>query len=108
MKKLLFIAFFSISLSADYLLQTTNVCIKSYYFQNGYLYYTLSDTGATVTVSTKNLGDDIFDGYEYNATTHRCLKADNTTLGMTKEDFNYLNGFVGLSIAFIMLGGLFL
>jgi len=90
-------------LLADYLYQPTSVCVKSYYFKNGYIYYTLSDTGATVTSSTKNLGDDVFEGYDYNATSNECKKTpSNNTLGMKNEDFNYLNAVLGL-IVFVLL-----
>lgn len=94
-------------LLADYLYQPTSVCIKSYYFKNGYIYYTLSDTGATVTSSTKNLGDDIFDGYDYNATLKECKKTPiNNTLGMKNEDFNYLNALVAILISVLMIWSL--
>jgi len=97
-------------LSADWLLNTTYVCVKSYYFtpSTGTLYYTRSDTGATASLTTKSLADDLIDGYEYNATSNRCQKiAINNTLGMDNLDFNYLNAIIGLALALLMLWSIY-
>ena len=96
MKMLLIIFSFCSSLAfADYLYQPSNICIKDYYFYNGSFYYVRSDTGATVSVTTKNLGDDIFSGYDYNTTTKECSpKSSNNDLGMRDEDFNLLNALI--------------
>lgn len=90
--------------SADYLYQPTSVCIKNYYFKNGYIYITLSDTGAVVSSGTKNLGDDIFPDYEYNATLNMCQKTpSNNTLGLSNPDFQYLNSLIGILIFALMI-----
>lgn len=90
--------------SADYLYQPSSVCIKSYYFKNGYIYYTLSDTGSVVSSATKNLGDDIFPDYEYNLTSNSCQKTpSNNTLGLSNPDFQYLNSIIGLLIFAMMI-----
>lgn len=101
----LFLGSFSF-LSADWLLNTTYLCVKSYYFipSTGTLYYTRSDTGATASLTTKSLADDLIEGYEYNATSNKCQPQQlNNTLGLKNEDFNYLNSFIGILVFVILL-----
>lgn len=96
-------------LSADWLLNTTYQCVKSFYFvpTTGTLYYTRSDTGATSSLTTKSLADDIIDGYEYNATSNKCQKtAMNNSLGLDNNDFNYLNAVIGFIVACMLVWGL--
>lgn len=86
-------------LFADYLYQPSNICIKEYWYSNGVFYYIRSDTGVTVSTTTKNLGDDVFKGYDYNTSTNECApEASNNTLGLSNEDFSYLNALIGLMI----------
>ncbi|WP_263833722.1 hypothetical protein [Sulfurospirillum oryzae] len=96
-------------LFADYLYQPSSVCVKSFYYKSGTLYYVLSDTGVTVSTATKNLGDDIFPDYEYNITSGRCQKTQsNNTLGLSNQDFNYLSAFIGLTVLGLVCIGFFL
>lgn len=89
---------------ADYLYQPSNICIKSFYFKNGSIYYVVSSSGSTMTATTKNLGDDIFPDYEYNVTSAECKKTpSNNTLGLSNPDFQYLNSIIGLLIFVMML-----
>ncbi len=94
---------------ADYLFQPSQICVKSFYFSQstGNFYYVRSDTGATVTGTTKNYGDDFFSGYEYNATSKICSKvAPNNTLGIDNEEFNYLSMVIGGIVAILFVWGL--
>lgn len=96
-------------LFADYLLVPQNACVKDYYFQGGYLYYQYSHYSVWQQTSDKSLGDKFINGYEYNATTNECTpEASNNTLGLSNEDFNYLNAVVGLMIFGLVIIGLFL
>lgn len=96
-------------LFADYLYQPSNICIKEYWYTNGSFYYIRSDNGLTVSTTTKNLGDDVFRGYDYNASINECTpETSNNTLGLSNEDFNYLNAFLGLVIFGLLMVGLFL
>ncbi len=110
MKKTLFALLLSSSFAfAEYLFQPSNICVKSFYFNqsNGYFYYVRSDTGATVSGTTKNYGDDFFSGYEYNTTSKICSKvASNNTLGIDNEDFNYLSMVIGVVVAVLFVWGL--
>lgn len=110
MKKLLLTSLLCSSfLFADYLYQPSNICIKEYWYSNGVFYFIRSDTGVTVSVATQNLGDDIFKGYDYNVSNGECApEASNNTLGLSNEDFNYLNAFLGLMIFGLVMVGLFL
>lgn len=110
MKKLLLIFLVCSSfLFADYLYQPSNICIKDYWYSNGTFYYIRSDTGVTVSTTTQNLGDDVFKGYDYNTSTNECTpEASNNTLGLSNEDFSYLNAFLGLMICGLVMVGLFL
>ena len=111
MKKTLFALLLSSSFAfADYLFQPSNICVKSFYFNqsNGYFYYVRSDTGATVSGTTKNYGDDFFSGYEYNTTSKICSKvAPNNDFGMDNQDFVYLNSMIGIIVAFLMVWSIF-
>lgn len=97
--------------SADWLLNTNYYCIKSYYFvpSTGSLVYVRSDTGATSTVTTKSLADDLIDGYEYNSTSQRCQKVGaNNTLGLLNEDYSYYMALAGLVTGSLLALSLFL
>lgn len=111
MKKTILFLFIIINFAnADYLFQPLNICIKDYYYKQstGDYYIVRSDTGATVTDTTKNYGDDIFPDYEYNATTGLCSSSITTTLGLSTLDFNYLNALIGVFIAFLMVWSILL
>lgn len=110
MKKLLLTSLLCSSvLFADYLYQPSNICIKEYWYSNGTFFYIRSDTGATVSTVTQNLGDDVFQGYDYNVSTNECApQTSNNTLGLSNEDFNYLNAVLGLVIFGMFMVGLFL
>lgn len=98
-KIILLISFLASFASADYLMNTTYYCLKSFYFvpSTGTLYYTRSDTGITASLTTKSLADDIIDGYEYNATSNQCYKTPfNNTLKIENNDFSYMMGLTGL------------
>ena len=104
------IAFASFA-SADYLFQPSNICVKSFYFgqSNGYFYYVRSDTGATVSGTTKNYGDDFFPDYEYNKTSGLCQKvASNNSLGLANGDYTYYMSLTGLLTGTLLSLGLFL
>lgn len=105
MKKvfLSFIVFSSFAF-ADYLYQPSNICVKSFYYKNGSIYYVVSSSGSTVTATTKSLADDIFPDYEYNTTSAECKKTpSNNTLGISNPDFQYLNSIIGILIFVMML-----
>ena len=109
--KRLTVAFFLLTniLLADYLYQPSNICIKEYWYSNGTFYYIRSDNGATVSTTAQNLGDDVFRGYDYNTSTNECApEASNNILGLSNEDFNYLNAVLGLMIFGLVIVGLFL
>jgi len=115
MRKLLltltFLASFASVASADWLLNTNYYCIKSFYFKPsvGQLVYTRSDTGATSTTTTKNLGDDLIAGYEYNATSQTCQKIPvNNTLGLDNYDYSAYMAITGLLTGSLLVVGLFL
>ncbi|AFL68269.1 hypothetical protein [Sulfurospirillum barnesii] len=109
MKKLLFASLFCVNfLFADYLFQPSNLCIKEYWYKDGNFYFIRSDTGAVASTFTTNLGDDVYGGYDYNTTTGECTpKSSNNDLGLSSEDFEYLNALIGLLIAILMLWSLF-
>lgn len=94
---------------ADYLFQYYNVCIKSYSFKDGNIYFTYSDTGETVIGTTKSLADDIFDGYEYNATTRECKKAtSNNSLGLPNDTYSSYMAGTGLLVGMLLSSFVFL
>lgn len=96
-------------LFADYLLVPQNACVKDYYFQSGYLYYQYSHYSVWQQTSDKSLGDKFINGYEYNVTSNECIpQSSNNTLGLSNQDFNYLNAFLGLVILGLVVIGLFL
>jgi hypothetical protein len=110
MRKILFalIAFASFA-SADWLFNPSYICAKQYWFSNGSYYYIRSDTGATVTATTKNYGDDFIAGYEYNATSNSCQKVgSNNTLGLLNEDYDYYMALAGLASGCILALSIFL
>lgn len=97
--------------SADYLFQPSQICVKSFYFaqSTGNFYYVRSDTGATVSGTTKNYGDDFFPDYEYNATSGRCQKvAANNSLGLANGDYTYYMALTGLVTGTLLCMGLFI
>ncbi|MDD3323699.1 MAG: hypothetical protein PHN38_01055 [Sulfurospirillaceae bacterium] len=100
MKKILLaLMMFSSFSFADYLYNPASICVKSFYFSNiGTLYYVRSDTGATVSTTTTNLGDDLISGYEYNSTSERCEKSPfNNALKIENDDFNFMMALSGLA-----------
>lgn len=104
-KIILLISFLASFASADYLLNSSYLCLKSFYTvpSTGTLYYTRSDTGATLSTTTKSLIDDIIDGYEYNATSNQCYKSPfNNTLKIENYQFNYMIGLTGLICGLII------
>lgn len=112
MRKILLalIAFASFA-SADYLLNSSYICLKSYYVtpSTGTLYYVRSDTGATLSTTTKSLIDDIIDGYEYNATTNQCKKVGaNNSIGLENNDYTYFMGLTGLITGTLLVTAIFL
>ena len=112
MRKILLalIAFASFA-SADYLMNTTYLCIKSYYYTpaTGTLYYTRSDTGATASLTTKSLEDDIIDGFEYNSTTGRCQRVGaNNSIGLKNDDYTYFMSLTGLITGTFLVTAIFL
>ncbi|MBN1839676.1 MAG: hypothetical protein JW802_06500 [Campylobacterales bacterium] len=109
MKKLLFASLFCANfLFADYLFQPSNLCIKEYWYRDGNFYFIRSDNGAVASALSTNLGDDVYNGYDYNSTTGECTpQSSNNDLGLSNEDFEYLNSLIGLLIAILMLWSLF-
>ena len=98
-KIILLISFLASFASADYLMASTNLCVKDYYYKNstGAFYYVRSDTGATVTGTTKSLQAGFFDGFDYNATSGFCVRTPfNNTLKIENNDFSYMMGLTGL------------
>lgn len=106
MRKIIFTLSFLISFaSADWLLNTSYLCVKSYYVKpaTGTLYYVRSDTGATLSSTTKSLIDDLIDGYEYNSTSGNCSPIPpNNTLSIKNQDYSYLMALTGLLCAFLI------
>lgn len=107
MKKIIFsLLFVSSFLSADWMLNTSYICVNSYYVvpSSGTLYYTRSDTNATLSTTTKSLVDDLIDGYQWNKTTLRCEPIPpNNNIGLRNMDYNYLMALLGLLIGFAFL-----
>lgn len=106
MRKIIFTLSFLISFaSADWLLNTTYTCVKSYYVTpaTGTLYYVTSHDNATLSSTTKSLIDDLIDGYEYNATSLECSPIPpNNTLSIKNQDYSYLMALTGLLCAFLI------
>jgi hypothetical protein len=97
------------SLNASYLLGHLERCAEDYYYSYSssagkyYLYYLNSVTG-NWNKTTTNVGF-IDSGYIYDSNTSKCIK-DPSLLGLDKEQFEYLNGFLALFVAFILLWSL--
>lgn len=112
MKKLLLtlITFASFA-SADYLLNTTYQCIKSYYFlpASGEVLYTFANSGNIMMTTTKNLADDFIPGYQYNATTGRCeLIPPNNSLGLSNDDYTYYMSLTGIICGTLLVSSVFI
>ena len=108
-----FLLFFILlnSASADYLYQSSNICVKSFWFNqsNGSFSYIRSDTGTTFSGNNKNLGDDFIDGYEYNLTSGRCQKVSaNNSIGLANDDYTYYMSLTGLVSGTLVCLGFFL
>lgn len=110
MRKIFLILFALASFaSADYLFQPESICVKDFWFNNGSFFYVRSDTGATVTGTTDNYGDDFFAHYEYNATTKNCKKEPlNNELGLENNEYNYFMALTGLLTGTLLVSALFI
>lgn len=106
MKKtiLIIITLFSFSsLKADYFFPNLNVCVSEYIIDNGEIIYKQSgDSNFSITSSNVGIIADTYifeDGF---------CKLDKNFLGLTKNDYNFLMGFLGLLIGFAWFTGLIL
>ena len=111
MKKIfLFVLLLSSFLNADIvtnvsMLGTKNKCIyNDYYLKSGYFYYrypTSSDTWRSTT--TKKYPNFLINGYVFDTNTNKCYPNTWRVMGMSIEDFNFLNAFMGLLFGLFML-----
>lgn len=98
-KIILLVSFLASFASADYLYETLNICVKEYYYKplTGAYYYVRSDTGATVTGTTKTIQLHLFDGFDYNSTSGYCVRSPlNNTLKIENNQYSFLMAFSGL------------
>lgn len=97
--------------SADWLFQPLNICVKEFWFSpsSGKVYYVRSDTNDLLMETTKNYGDDFFDGYDYNATSGRCQKvASNNKLGLANDDYTYYMALSGIICGTLLVSSVFI
>ncbi len=107
MKKLLFFIFLLNTLYADYLYTPDNYCALSWSDARGNLCEIDKSNGDTVYVSGACDDNDFVDGYTYDADNDDCYIAssddDAETLGLTKNEYNFLMGLTANFLGFTMI-----
>lgn len=111
MKKI-FISLFLLSsfLNAEVLhnvsyLDVKNRCIlNNYYSKDGSFYYQYAkDTSTVRSTISKDYSNSIIPGYQFNKDTFICSPEAWRVLGMSIEDFNFLNALIGLLFGFVFM-----
>jgi hypothetical protein len=88
------------------LLDTKNKCIyNDYYNKGGYFYYRyLTSPKILRKTSSKKYTSFIINSYKYDTNTSICSPEAWRVMGMSSEDFNFLNALIGLFFGVFMLG----
>ena len=103
---------FSSFLNASMLLDTRNICIEDFYFQNSNFYYLQSNTNTwnslpitenTTTYKGNLNASTLMFGYTYDSTNNKCIPSDSYIFGMTSEDYYFLMALMG-----VIFGGVFM
>jgi len=110
MKKLLFfILLFSSFLNADILhnvsmLSYKNKCIyNNYYNKGGRFYYQFVDNNKSYSTSSRNYLPSLINGYKFDTNTSVCSPEAWRILGMTIEDYHFLEALTGLLFGFTFM-----
>jgi len=108
-KYLFFILILSSFLNADIvhnvsMLSYKNKCIyNNYYNKDGKFYYEYVDNNKSYSTTSKRYLPSVLDGYKFDTNTSVCSPEAWRVLGMTIEDFNFLNALVGLLFGFVFM-----
>ena len=108
-KYLFFILILSSFLNADIvhnvsMLSYKNKCIyNNYYNKDGKFYYEYVDNNKSYSTTSKRYLPSVVDGYKFDTNTSVCSPEAWRVLGMTIEDFNFLNALVGLLFGFVFM-----
>jgi hypothetical protein len=105
MKRTLFSLLFLFTLShADILYANRNICIKDFYYKDGYFYYQKSsDSKWYYTWRTNNI---LKYGYDYNSSNHTCeYNLTLKKLHVSYFDYYFLWGLSGVLMGAIVLFG---
>jgi len=111
MKKILFILLLLSSfLNAEILhnvsyLDKKNRCIlNNYYSKGGYFYYQYAiDSTLIRSTSSKDYSMTIISGYQFDTNTTICSPEAWRVLGMSIEDYHFLNALIGLLFGFVFM-----
>jgi len=111
MKKIIFLLLLLSSfISADIIhnvsyLDAKNRCINNnYYTINQRFYYQYSkDTSTFHSSTSKNYSNTIINGYVYDTDSEKCYPDAWRVLGMSIEDFHFLNALIGLFFGLIFM-----
>ena len=110
MKKILFsLLLLSSFLNADIvhnvsMLSYKNKCIyNNYYNKDGEFYYEYVDNNKSYSTTSKRYLPSVLDGYKFDTNTSVCSPEAWRVLGMTIEDYHFLNALVGLLFGFVFM-----
>lgn len=87
------------------LLDAENVCIYNDYYNKDskFYYHEPSDPDTWHSTRSDGYSSTIIHSYTYDDNTSECFPQPWTKLGLTAEDFNFLNALIGLLFGFFML-----
>jgi len=110
MKKILFsLLLLSSFLNADIvhnvsMLSYKNKCIyNNYYNKDGEFYYEYVDNNKSYSTSSRNYLPSLINGYKFDTNTFVCSPEAWRILGMTIEDYHFLNALIGLLFGFVFM-----
>ena len=111
MKKIfIFVLLLSSFLNADIvtnvsMLGTKNKCVyNDYYLKGGSFYYRYATSPNTWrSTTTKKYPNFLINGYVFDTNISQCYPNTWRVMGMSIEDFNFLNAFIGLLFGLFML-----
>jgi len=108
-KYLFFILLLSSFLRADIvhnvsMLSYKNKCIyNNYYNKDGKFYYEFVDNNKSYSTTSKRYLPTLINGYKFDTNTSICSPEAWRVLGMTIEDYHFLNALVGLLFGFVFM-----
>jgi len=79
------------------------LCIEDYYIQGGALYYLKSSNNKWASTTSNYNVQYIHSGYIFDSNTTSCIPQPYTILGISLEDWNFLNALMGLLFGFFIL-----